>query len=231
MERTWEAIADESGEPIRWNMFQNGKLIEGAYIEKVAQGEYGLHFPRLEYRTVPSLPVARAIMQDAPLLKRRGIAIGHRSNETDREAFVTLDEAAELLGSSRPRVSAMVANGVLSAAEFDGEVLVSRKSVARRNEAGETCAPMGRFANQFVQYFPDSSVNEFYLAEVDGMNSRAVQAANEFVEAIQGNDENKGGARLVGYKSAMRLRGSKHLIADESDQQGVISLARMCQMA
>ena len=230
--RTFEEVKDEAtGEVVRWNLLQDDKYIEGAYIEKVDEEAFGLHFPRLEYRTVPTLSIAKAIFIDAPLLKRRCIAIGHQSSETQRDAFVTLSEAAELLELSRARVGAMVANGVLSAKEFDGEALVSRKSIERKLGTQDINGPSGKFANQFVQYFPDSSVNEFYLAEVDAMNANALEAAKGFVNDVQGNEKHPGGARLVSYKSAMRLRSSRHVIATDGAQSGVISFAHLLDIA
>lgn len=211
--RTWEEVKDaETGEAVRWNMLIDDALFEEAYIELVEKGTYALHFPRLVETTVPSLPVAMATLENAPLTKRRGIAIGHETKSDIREDFMGIDEVVTALGVSRSRVTAMIANGVLSAKRFDGEVVVSSASVEAYGAQDGKPQARGRFANKFIQYFPDREKNEFYLAEVDVSDSDQVIEAQAFVDSVRDTEKHPGGARLVGYRSAMKLKSSSHRI-------------------
>lgn len=51
--------------------------------------------------------------------------------DAERAHYITKAQAAERLGVSRPRVSALVASGVLETRVFDGRELVSLESVSR----------------------------------------------------------------------------------------------------
>lgn len=51
--------------------------------------------------------------------------------DAERAHYVTKAQAAERLGVSRPRVSALVASGALEVRAFDGRELVSLESVSR----------------------------------------------------------------------------------------------------
>lgn len=55
--------------------------------------------------------------------------------DAERSRYVTKAQAAERLGVSRPRVSALVASGQLDVREFGGRELVSLESVGRYRES------------------------------------------------------------------------------------------------
>lgn len=51
--------------------------------------------------------------------------------DVERARYVTKSQAAERLGVSRPRVTALVSSGILEVKGFDGAELVSLESLAR----------------------------------------------------------------------------------------------------
>lgn len=225
--RTWcVGHCDDAGLADRWDMMIDGRPLEGAYIERTEQGSYALRFPRLTETTVQSLETAMRILEEAPLTKRRGIAIGRQATEEDPAAFASISEACELLGVSRSRVTAMVANGVLSAKRVDGEVVVGRSSLGCCDSEGLS-GPRGRFANRFVQYYPDARKREFLLVEVDAADESQVLEAKAFVDRVRNDGNHPGGARLIGYRAAMRQRSSSYCAS--SDDEGVfLPFDRFC---
>lgn len=216
-ERTWTEIRDEQGQAVRWDMLLDGAPLEGAYVSLVEKGSYEVHFPRLVPAIVPSLPVAMKTLESAPLAKRKGIAIGRQAQQTDKSAFSSIDETAAALGTSRSRVNAMVANGVLAAARFEGEVMVSRSSIEHYSGIEQKPGAKGRFANKFVQYFPDRESDAFYLLEVDASDESQMADAAGFVGCVRENERHPGGARLVGYRTAMKLRNSKCCVQGDGE--------------
>lgn len=216
--RTWVEEKNDEGETVRWSMLVDGEPLDGAYVSLAERGSYEIHFPRLVPSIVPSLPVALETLENAPLTKRKGIAIGRQAGEADRSLFSTVDEVADGLGVSRSRINAMVANGVLAASRFEGEVMVSKSSVDRYRSAGQEPGARGRFANKFVQYLPDRGCGEYYLLEVDAFDEDQIAYAEEFVRSIRENERHPGGARLVGYRTAMKLRNSKCCIRGDGGE-------------
>lgn len=206
-QRTWvERQLDEGHGSTRWDMLLDGKPVEGAYIERSEQGDFDLHFPRLKPTSAPTLEQAQRILEGAPLTRRSGIAIG-RSADAEEET-IEVDEAAAMLGVSRGRVNAMVANGVLAALRKDGIVRVGVQSILNYLGRENDGAPQGRFAHKFVQYFPDADGDAFILLEVDADNEEQVSHAKAFVDRVRNDSEHPAGARVVGYRAAMRLRSA-----------------------
>ena len=204
--RTWVEKTDEgSGEPFRWDMLMDGRPVGGAYIEKVDAETYDLHFPRLKPTSAESLPMAKRILESAPLPKSSGVRIARTAKETDRSAFVSAEEAAGELGVAPGRVNAMVANGVLSARRMDGQLMIAVSSLRTRLENDDE-GPQGVFADKFVQFYPDQDVEEYYLAEVDASDEDAMAEAESFVNFVRDNEHNPGGARLVGFRAAAKLK-------------------------
>lgn len=198
---------------MRWNMLLDGKPVEGAYIERSERGDFDLHFPRLKPASSPTLAKAQRILEDAPLTRRSGIAIGRLANA--EEEMVEIDEAATMLGVARGRVNAMVANGVLAALRKDGTVRVSVQSLMSYLGRENDGSPQGRFAHKFVQYFPDADGDEFVLLEVDTDNEEQASHAKAFVDRVRNDAEHPAGARVVGYRTAMKLRSAAPCLRDK----------------
>lgn len=220
--RTWAPVAaQENDEPTRWDMLLDGEPVEGAYIERVESGEYMLHFPRLVPSTMKSLENAQHALENAPLCRSRGIQIRRPAALSDDDELVSIDEAAHMLEVARPRINAMVANGVLAATRKDGAVLISKKSLLKRLGQESTNGPKGRFANRFVQYFPNIEEDAFVLLEVDMEDEEQLNEARAFVERVRADEESVAGARVVGYKTAMKLRSSQDLMSGD-ELNGII---------
>lgn len=204
--RTWIEKTDEDSEvPCRWEMLMDGKPVEGAYIDKLDEETYDLHFPRLKPTTAASLSMAKRLLELAPLPKTTGVRIARVAKETDSAAFVSTAEAASELDVAPGRINAMVANGVLSARRIDGQLMISVSSLRARLEGNDE-GPQGVFANKFVQFYPDQDADEFYLAEVDVSDDEALDQAESFVEFVRDNERNPGGARLVSFRAAAKLK-------------------------
>lgn len=225
MERNWEEVYDGSkGAPVRWNMTQAGHVVEGAFIEPGTNGGFNLHFPRLVPCEVDSLEEAKRILERAPLASSNGISIGCALSVEQADDLIDVDTAAEMLGVSRWRVNAMVANGSVSASRTASGLRISRESVEKRASGGESNGPCGRFAHRFLQYFPDKKVNAFHLIEVDDSDEIQMRRACDIIDAIDKDKGHLGAARLLDYRDAMRLRRSPHRIGDAAGDGGFVSL-------
>ena len=84
----------------------------------------------------------------------------------------------------------------------------------------------GRFANKFVQYFPDCEGEDFLLAEVDVDDEDELSSAQAFVDCVRDDVNHPGGARLLGYRAAMRLKNSDHRL----ELEGVSGIPHMRQV-
>lgn len=221
-ERTWEVVkAQETEEPIRWNMLIDGEPVDGAYIERVVDEGYALHFPRLVPSTMSNLENAKHALENAPLCKSKGISIRRPAVLSADDELVSVEDATQMLGVVRPRINAMVANGVLAATRKDGAVFISKKSVLKRAGQESASGPKGRFANRFVQYFPNVEEDAFVLLEVDMEDEEQINEARSFVERVRADEESTAGARVVGYKTAMKLRTSQDLVSGNA-HNGII---------
>ena len=148
--RTWHEREGAEGEPRCWDVRINGAPVPGGCIVQTDDGAFEVRYPRLATRTVPTLEEAKRRIELAPPITRPGMAVGKLLDDADENDLISPDEAGELLGLSRFRVNAMVANGVLAGTRHDGRVLVSRASVEARRARTATDGPAGRFARAFV---------------------------------------------------------------------------------
>lgn len=130
-ERTWVEAADETTGRKRWNVLINGKPVPGGYIVQNNEGVYEAHYPHIATFTRPSLAEAKERLEWAPPITS-GVAHIALEIDDDPEGFLDPNDAAQKLGVSVHRVSAMVANGKLAARRrTDGTPEIAASSLAR----------------------------------------------------------------------------------------------------
>ena len=200
--RTWHEREGAEGEPRCWDVRINGAPVPGGCIVQTDDGAFEVRYPRLATRTVPTLEEAKRRIELAPPITRPGMAVGKLLDDADENDLISPDEAGELLGLSRFRVNAMVANGVLAGTRHDGRVLVSRASVEARRARTATDGPAGRFARAFVEYWADEPDGTPVILEVDVEDAREYEEAKRFVRAVVDGEE-PGRVEVLDYRRAM----------------------------
>lgn len=129
-ERTWVETKDEATGLPRWNVLINGTPVPGGYVLQTAESSFEVHYPHVETFSKPSLAEAKERVEWAPPITLGSLRIAREAADDASDSFLDPEQAGELLGVSRYRVNAMVANGRLAARRAaDGSRLVSRASV------------------------------------------------------------------------------------------------------
>lgn len=201
--RTWQEHDSTEGEPRRWNVLINGTPVPGGFVEETADGRFEIHYPRLQPKAFDSLDEAKRRIELAPPITKGALAIANPVESAEEELLST-DEAGALLGVSRYRINAMVANGVLAGKRSGGRTLVSRASVESRLSRMEPSGPVGRFAHTFICYYPNGSAETYRIIEIDPDQSEQIEAAREFLQAIV-DAEGNAQADVLDYRQAMSL--------------------------
>ena len=215
-ERTWRHVAGEAGRQ-RWDILINGKEVPDGFVLRRETGVYEAHYPHFESTPVyDTLDEALSALECAPVALRSGQRIGKMASDADE--LIEVDEAADLLGVSRYRVNAMVANGVLAGTRADGKVLVGRSSVERKIAAATANAPegaeqvraedahkpQGRFAHRFLRYVSvDGSIDA--LVELDHEDEDTMSQGALFADWIEDGGGSRGQAQWLDYRTAQAL--------------------------
>ena len=202
--RTWHESDTASGAPRRWTVSINDTPIPGGYVEETDNGRFEIHYPRLEPRTFDTLDEAKRRIELAPPITKGTMAIANPVDDEEGDEFLSTDEAGEMLGISRYRVNAMVANGVLAGKRAGGRTLVSRRSVEARLSRSTSSGPIGRFAHTFICYYPGGNAEAYRIVEIDPERPEQIEAAKAFLQEII----DAGGpaqADVLDYRQAMPL--------------------------
>lgn len=202
--RTWHEQETGEDSPRRWNVAINGKPVPGGYIEQITESAFEIHYPHLEPKTFDTLEEAKRRIELAPPVSRGDMAVACPAPEEATD-LLTADEAGELLGVSRFRINAMVANGALAGRRSGGRTLVSRASVEAKRARKDDQGPIGRFAHVFICYRPASLDTPWRLAEIDPEDTGSMDEAKTFLQAVVDN-ELPGTADVLDYRQAMALR-------------------------
>ena len=198
--RTWEEVPETEDTPRSWYVSINGTPVPGGYIEKLEDG-YRIHYPHLASKTFKTLKEAKYAIEKAPPVSREGMKIGKVVSNADEDELISTEEAADMLGVTRYRVNAMVANGVLAGTRRDGQTLVSRSSVEAKINRTST-GPAGKFAHTFICYYPPLGEGSWIMAEVDTDEEDQVDVANQLIESISNSDSQEN-AEVLDYHGAM----------------------------
>lgn len=202
--RTWQEHGIADGEPRRWDVLINGTPIPGGFVEETEDGRFEIHYPRLEPKAFDSLDEAKRRIEFAPPITKGAMTIANPVVDDADDEFISTDEAGNLLGVSRYRVNAMVANGVLAGKHSSGRTLVSLNSVETRLSRSKATGPTGRFAHTFICYYPEGSDGSYRIIEIDPEQPEQMKAAREFLQAVA----DAGGmaeADVLDYRGAMSL--------------------------
>jgi hypothetical protein len=202
--RTWHERDATDGEPRRWDVAINDVPVPGGYVAETADGRFAIHYPRLESKVVDTLDEAKRRIELAPPVTKGAMAIANPLDDDAEEDLISTDEAGELLGVSRFRVNAMVANGVLAGKQADGKTLVSRVSVEARKSRPETSGPVGRFAHTFICYYPDGGAEACRIVEIDPAMPEQIDGAKAFLQAVI-DGEGAAQVDVLDYRQAMAL--------------------------
>ena len=129
-QRTWVETKDEATGLPRWNVLINGMPVPGGYVLQTVEGSFEVHYPHIEPFSKPTLAEAKERVEWAPPITVGSLHIAHEADDDADDDFLDSEQAGKLLGVSRYRVNAMVANGRLAARRCtDGSSRVSRASV------------------------------------------------------------------------------------------------------
>ena len=183
--RTWHESDTSSGAPRRWTVSINDTPIPGGYVEETDDGRFEIHYPRLEPRTFDTLDEAKRRIELAPPITKGAMAIANPVDDEEGDEFLSTDEAGEMLGISRYRVNAMVANGVLAGKRAGGRTLVSRRSVEARLSRSTSSGPIGRFAHTFICYYPSGSAETYRIVEIDPERPEQIPAQADVLDYRQ----------------------------------------------
>lgn len=127
--RTWVETRDEETGLSRWDVLINGAPVPGGFVLQTAQDSFEVHYPHIETFSRPTLAEAKERVEWAPPITLGSLRIAREATD-DTDSFLDPDQAGEMLGVSRYRINAMVANGRLAARRAaDGSRLVSRASI------------------------------------------------------------------------------------------------------
>lgn len=200
--RTWHECETVKGEPKRWDVRINGVPVPGGSIVQTGEEAFQVLYPRLAPRTFGSLEEAKQRIELAQPITKAGLAVGKPLEDVDDEDLISPDEAGELLGLSRFRVNAMVANGVLAGIRKNGRVLVSRASVEAKRDRVSNNGPTGRFAHAFVEYRTEAPDEALFIVEIDTEDAREYEEARYFVQSVVDGGE-PGCVEALNYHQAM----------------------------
>lgn len=188
--RTWTEHCGAEGEPSRWDLSINDRLVPGGYIEKTAEG-FEIHYPHLPLKKLTTLDEAKRSLELAPPISTAGLKVGRIADEDSD--LISSAEAGEILGVSRFRVNAMVASGVLPAAATTARFSSIAPLRSRRPPQGLSEGPQGKFANLFLFYAPAGERTQ-YVAELETDDADSIERARAFAQEVM-EDESEDARR------------------------------------